>query len=162
LKWRRSVSVAIFRTMSPWTMTLNLTYVLCLLYAIHEYFLGICRVQTFSSVWGVASRHRALVHAARNPTAVSLSSGWYSGLRAHVTSCASHGTEGSDSLFAIICSSAMAATTEPNITNKPSAFPVASETNTKWRACYCLFVFVLAGMPAPANKGSCPNHRNPC
>jgi hypothetical protein len=144
--------------MSPWTLTLNLTYVLCLLCAIHEYFLGTCHVQTFCSVWGVASRHRAPVHAARNLTAVSSSSGWYSGLHAHVTSCTSHGTKGSDSLFAIICSLAMAATTEPNITNKPSAFPVASETNTKWCACYCLFVFVLAGMLALANKGSCPNH----
>ena len=68
-----------------------------------------------------------------------------SGLRAHVTLCASHGTE--------TRSSAMAATTEPNITNKSSALPV--ERNTKWRACHCLFVFVLAGMPALANNGSC-------
>ena len=80
--------------------------------------------------------------------------GWYSGLHAHMTSCASHGTEGSDPLFAIIRSSAMAATTKPNITYKPSVFPVASETNTMWHACYCLFIFVLASMPALANKGS--------
>ena len=36
------------------------------------------------------------------------------------------------------------------------------KTNTKCHACYCLFVFVPAGMPALTNKGSCPNHRNPC
>ena len=31
---------------------------------------------------------------------------------------------------------------------------------TRWLICCCLFVFVLAGLPALANKGSCPKHGN--
>ena len=71
--------------------------------------------QNFSSVWGVTLWHHTQVHAARNLTVVSLScSGWYSGLCAHVTLCASHGTRGSDPLFAIIHFPATAVTADSN------------------------------------------------
>ena len=91
--------------------------------------------------------HRAQVHTARNPTVVSFSSGWYCGLRAHVTLCA-------------------AVPRAQNLSLPLSIFLLQitfgiSRCHRTTAIC-SLFVFVSAGMPACANQGSCPNQRNHC
>jgi len=81
-----------------------------------------CR--SFSSVWGVTLRRRAQVHATCYLTVVSLSSGWYCVLHAHMTSCASPQYQG---LRPLVCNFPLLGITKPNITNNFRHLPSPQE-----------------------------------
>jgi hypothetical protein len=73
----------------------------------------------------------------------------YSGLGGHVTLCASH-----DPGAQTLCLHWYWLQQQPlPLTNK-------LQHPTRCLICCCLFVFVSAGLPALANKGSCPKHGN--